>query len=374
MPPKHLTIGQAGLTALLVTKNKKQNNKVMKKTIFISVLALAAAISCTKSDIVDTKFEKEAIGFENYLGRDAQTKGPEATLETLKEGEIGIFGAYTGAANWDGKTEAKLLINERLYWGRAEGASADSWIYDNTAYWTNNQDKYSFLAYSPYSEEAATQPEGKSPQVTFEVNDAIADQIDFVYANTVADKDGANGHVNMVRPASNAPVSLKFKHALTRLSVKAKAAADYTDFTFNITNISITGTFNTSGTFDLYNGTWISKTETANKSYNLTGSVNQALTTAGHDFSAEDNYLMMIPTDFSSSKATLNVTYTITYKGATSNPIPVSVDVTKDFLQGNAYLIILELKRDDKNAIKFTVDEEITGWDNGGDVNVSTNA
>ena len=346
----------------------------MKKVIFLSAIALAAAVSCSKSEVVDTKFANEAIGFENYLGRDAQTKGSEATLETLKEGHIGIFGAYTGAANWDGKTEAKLLINERLYWGRAEGASADSWIYDNTAYWTNNQDKYSFLAYSPYSEEAATQPEGKSPQVTFKVNDAIADQIDFVYANTVANEDGANGHVNMVRPASNAPVSLKFKHALTRLSVKAKAAADYTDFTFNITNISITGAFNTSGTFDLYNGTWISKTKTANKSYDLTGRVNQALTTAGHDFSAEDNYLMMIPTDFSSSKATLNVTYTITYKGATSNPIPVSVDVTKDFLQGNAYLIILELKRDDKNAIKFTVDEEITGWDNGGDVNVSTNA
>ena len=51
----------------------------MKKTIFISVLALAAAISCTKSDIVDTKFENEAIGFETYLGRDAQTKASETT-------------------------------------------------------------------------------------------------------------------------------------------------------------------------------------------------------------------------------------------------------------------------------------------------------
>lgn len=338
----------------------------MKKTIFISVLALAAAISCTKSDIVDTKFEKEAIGFENYLGRDAQTKGAEATLATLKNDGIGIYGVYTGTASWNGVTAANILNNEPLTFD----STKNEWTYTNTAYWTNNQDKYSFLAYSPYSETAATQPEGKSPQVTFAVNDAIASQIDFVYANTKADANGANGHVNMVRPANNAPVSLKFQHALTRLSVKAKAYEAYTDFAFNITNISITGDFNTSGTFDLYNGAWISKTPTANKSYDLTGSVNQALTTTEKDFSASSNYLMMIPTDFSSKNATLNVTYTITYKGATSNPITKPVAVTKDFVQGNAYSIVLTLQRDETNAIKFTVDETITDWTDGGNVNV----
>lgn len=341
----------------------------MKKTIFISVLALAAAISCTKSDIVDTKFEKEAIGFENYLGRDAQTKGAEATLATLKADNIGVFGAYTGDANWDGISEAKLLKNEKLYWGRAEGATEDSWIYTNTAYWTNNSDKYSFLAYSPYSETAATQPSGQSPQVTFTVQDAIAKQKDLVYANTPASE---GGHVNMVRPANGAAVNLKFQHALTRLSVKAKAAATYTDFTFNITNISITGDFNTSGTFDLYEGEWISNTltETEDKSYDLTGEVNKPLTTDAYDFSAGNNYLMMIPTDFSSNKATLNVTYTITYKGVTSGEITKPVEVSKDFVQGNAYSIILTLQRDETNAIKFTVDETITDWTNGGNVNV----
>ena len=38
----------------------------MKKVIFISALAIAAAASCTKSDIVDTKFN-EAISFESYI-------------------------------------------------------------------------------------------------------------------------------------------------------------------------------------------------------------------------------------------------------------------------------------------------------------------
>ena len=340
----------------------------MKKTIFISVLALAAAVSCTKSDIVDTKFEKEAIGFENYLGRDAQTKGAEATLATLKTDEIGIFGVYTGENSWNGTSAANILINERLYWGLAEKATDYSWIYNNTAYWTNNRDKYSFLAYSPYSATAATQPSGKSPQVTFSVQDAIANQKDLVYANTPASE---GGHVNMVRPANGDAVNLKFHHALTRLSVKAKAFEAYTDFTFNVTNISITGAFNTSGTFDLYNGAWISKTPTANKSYDLTGAVNQSLTTSEYDFSA-GNYLMMIPTDFSTNKATLNVTYTITYKGATSTPITKPVEVSKNFLQGNAYSIVLTLQRDETNAIKFTVDvdEPVTGWTDSGNVNV----
>ena len=175
----------------------------------------------------------------------------------------------------------------------------------------------------------------------------------------------------MVRPANGDAVNLKFHHALTRLSVKAKAFEAYTDFTFNVTNISITGAFNTSGTFDLYNGAWISKTPTANKSYDLTGAVNQSLTTSEYDFSA-GNYLMMIPTDFSTNKATLNVTYTITYKGATSTPITKPVEVSKNFLQGNAYSIVLTLQRDETNAIKFTVDvdEPVTGWTDSGNVNV----
>ena len=130
----------------------------MKKTIFISVLALAAAISCTKSDIVDTKFEKEAIGFENYFGRDAQTKGDNASVTSIATGGgIGVYGYYTGdPANggWEEGLAANLLKNEHL----TSTDNGVNWTYTNKAYWTNDSDEYTFFAYAPYGKATASQP------------------------------------------------------------------------------------------------------------------------------------------------------------------------------------------------------------------------
>jgi hypothetical protein len=67
----------------------------MKKVIFISALAIAAAVSCTKSDIVDTKFGNDVIGFESYVGRDAQTKASVETATTLQATGFGVYGFYT---------------------------------------------------------------------------------------------------------------------------------------------------------------------------------------------------------------------------------------------------------------------------------------
>ena len=69
----------------------------MKKVIFISALAIAAAVSCTKSDIVDTKFD-EQISFETYLGRDAQTKAAVISDTNLKS--VKVLGYYGGKEKW----------------------------------------------------------------------------------------------------------------------------------------------------------------------------------------------------------------------------------------------------------------------------------
>ena len=80
--------------------------------IFISILALAAAVSCTKSDIVGSMSTSSEIGFETYLGRDAQTKATVATAESLRKPKgqgIGIYGFYTGAGSWTETTAANIL-------------------------------------------------------------------------------------------------------------------------------------------------------------------------------------------------------------------------------------------------------------------------
>ena len=347
----------------------------MKKVIFLSAIALAAAVSCSKSEVVDTKFGNEAIGFENYLGRDAQTKADVASVTSLAaDGGIGIYGYYTGdpANEWVENSEANLLQNEHLYWGSIDGET-EGWIYDKTAYWTNDTDEYTFFAYAPYGKATASQPEGGNPQIEYTLPQTLANQVDLVYSNN---------NKNITKRES---VALTFSHALARLSVTANAVKYADGLTFTVTDIAISGPFNTKGTFDLAKGKWLSTSTPATAPYDLTSTTGQLLTEDPYKFSeVEKNYMMMIPTAFSVKKETvdgkevynydkaakLTVTYTMTYKGATSKPVTKDVYITTPFEQGNAYVIKLTLQRDEANAIKFSV-TSIPGWGTENEVPVS---
>lgn len=319
----------------------------MKKVIFISAIALAAAVSCTKSEVVDTKFN-EQIGFETYLGRDAQTKAPVATSIT----EAGIYGYYTAAQKYDSKTStANLWVN-----GTLSGAGS----VDPVKYWTNDSDWYSFAAYAPKGNTNLTVPTTEfngDPVITYNVPNALGSQIDLLYASAIDQK----------KPASGASVALPFKHALSRLTVKAQAAAG--DFTFTITDITVSGGFYTAGELNLVSGEWTKTTaavaegEGKNDTYTIfNGSsvlsptqVDYAVTDKG-----SDNYLMFIPT---SNEVKVNVTYTITYANQVSNPNVKSFVVTPEggFAQGFAYGVNLNFMLDTDNAITFNV--SVSPWD-----------
>lgn len=339
----------------------------MKKVIFLSAIALAAAVSCSKSEVVDTKFGNEAIGFENYLGRDAQTKAGVATVETLAtDGGIGVYGYYTGTTTWADKSKANLLANEHL----TSSDNGKTWTYTNTAYWTNATDKYTFFAYAPFGKATASQPKDANPQIEYTVDPLLSKQVDLVYTKAIE-----NTNVNISKRES---VALTFAHALARLSVKANAT-EYNNLTFTITNISISGAFNTYGTFDLAAGKWLTTdTPATAPSYDLTGTVEQLLpATPAYDFSAEtNNYLMMVPTNFAAegaTPATLTVKYYITYEGAKSAEIAKTVSINTNFEQGKAYTINLTLQRDEKNAIKFSVNE-VPDWTAGSSSDVEIDA
>ena len=354
----------------------------MKKVIFLSAIALAAAVSCSKSEVVDTKFESETIGFDTYIGRDAQTKATiadAASLQVAKGGGIGIYGFYTATTDWKATTAAKLLSNENLYY------ADNAWKYDAVKYWTNETDKYTFFAYAPYGNENIVAPTGEvaDPAITYTVVNDLKQQTDLLYSNnaenvtkTSCTKDGTTA------------VPFQFKHALSRLSVKAKAvmydlsgavvntpaANQKYDNIFTITDITLTGKFNTTGTLTLSSGLWTPVKPTATTTYDLVDVASKELNAEFHDFSASANYLMLIPTDFSAegNAANLNVTYTITYAGATSAPITKPLTIATKFEPGKAYSINLILQRDKNNAITFTV-ESIEGWgsETGNDVTVS---
>lgn len=330
----------------------------MKKVIFLAIAAAAALTACSKSEVIDSKYGNDMIGFETYLGRDAQTKGAVANVATVQQKHFGVFGFYTGTQEYAPATPANLMNNTVVSYTEENG-----WTYTPVKYWTNATDKYTFLAYSPASLEA-TQGTDVAPTFKYTVENALANQVDVLYSND---------NKNVVKSER---VNFTFKHALSRITVKANAEmydkegtivtsepeGGY-DNTFTITSLVLDGPFNTTGVFDLNAGTWTLTEGTANYSF-FTGS--QALTGNLYDFAGTDNYLMALPTDFSAKTgegeeaaftktATLTVKYTVTYAGSTSAENTATVAINTNFMQGKAYSINIKLMRDPDNAITFDV-------------------
>ena len=345
----------------------------MKKVIFLAIAAAAALTACSKSEVIDSKYGNDMIGFETYLGRDAQTKGAVADVATVQANAFGVFGFYTGTQEYAAATPANLMNDIEVSYAEETG-----WTYSPVKYWTNTTDKYTFLAYSPAILEA-TQGTGVAPTFTYTVDNDLADQIDVLYSND---------NKNVVKSDK---VNFTFKHALSRITVKANAEmydkegtivtsepeGGY-DNTFTITSLVLDGPFNTTGVFDLNAGTWNLTAGTASYSF-FTDS--QALTGELHDFAGTDNYLMALPTDFSvktgegeeakfAKTATLTVRYTVTYAGSTSAENTATVAINTNFEQGKAYSINIKLMRDPDNAIKFDV-VSVDGW--GDETSVNNN-
>ena len=357
----------------------------MKKVIFISALAIAAAVSCTKSDIVDTKFN-EQISFENYIGRDAMTKA--AVVNKGNIGTAGIYGFYTAGADWSEGSTANLWVNDPLLCSAGTVTPAK--------YWTNEKDKYTFFAYAPKATEtnglvasvkSETVTEVKDPVVTYTVPTNLKDQIDLTYAQV------KNTTKEAVDAAASEKVDMTFKHALARLTVKA-ASAENQEFKFDVKEINIVGDFVTEGTLKLSDNSW---TATANDEasetyvfhrnvvevekedgtkeevYAVYSEANALPVSPARDYAGSDNYLMMIPVNFATTPATVTVKYTTFYAGQESTVNTATFTVNTNFEQGKAYSINLTFSKD-VEAIQFNVSvEDWKPWETDENGNVVEN-
>ena len=330
----------------------------MKKSIFLSVLALAAVVSCQKSEIVDTKYGNDAIGFETYTGRDAQTKATLLYGATKHLEAIGVYGFYLGTADgWTKSSVANLWVNESF------APNTDGiWATTNKKYWTNGTDKYTFFAYAPYAT-AGTLALGSGtgagslvapvvtetltqivdPKLTYTVPTVLANQIDLIYSNNLNPtwKDQNN-------------TKLEFQHALSRISVWAKDNHD--DFSYTITAISLKGNFIGSNNLNLATGNWDSAS-TSEITYPFVVNAGSVATEAAASVTTDD-YLMIIPVLV--TDAVLSVTYNTTYEGIPSASITKEVKLSQNFAKGKAYAIKLEFAPNENDEIKFNV--SVTEW------------
>lgn len=322
--------------------------------------------SCSKSEIVDSKFGNDEIGFQTYLGRDAQTKATVTDNENLES--VKVFGYYGGektwaqgqSALWTNGIELGVSAGTVTQPGSETGKEADK------RYWANDTDLYSFLAYVPTN--------GVS-EVTGEATPTIAYVVDNNFGSdvlvAVPQLDRTKSKLSDNTDVSVAgEVDLKLEHKLSRLTVKT----DVTEggaFQIRIKNISLTGDFYSTAEMALDNPTaWTGETGDFTYTFHDVNDVDVARPTGVNDLAATTDdgngkgYLMMIPVEATDHNAELYVQYT-TYDPVAkqeSRVYDATYTVTNDFVMGYAYAITLQFST---AADLITFDVDVDKWEDG---------
>ena len=362
----------------------------MNKKFFMGIAAMAALtlVSCSSDDLnslSDNSSKNEAISFDGYCGRSAVavngSRGSVVDIKALQastEG-FGVFGNYSSTAEGTPAYGNSLFNNQQVTYDKTKS----KWTYSPLRFWPT-QGHIDFLAYAPYDRQYDNIVTKDNQKLTFTVDSNIENQKDLLYANAVGQtKDNISSAGNKV--------NFQFAHALSKLGYKVKLSGDYSsNATFNLTKITLAGSpdgttkaFYTSGKIDL------SKTNTASDLWSEyatdkqnfdwfsgTSTVTGTVLKHPNDNRAEnEDYLFVIPQKFKTGtdKLYVIVTYTITYKNDTQNPITNTVykQLSNDFEQGKAYMINLTIGR----PIEF--DADVTDWTTDGtnpntDINIDS--
>lgn len=376
----------------------------MDKKFVMGIAAMAALtlVSCSSDDLdsfSDNSSKNEAISFDGYLGRSAVavngSRGSVAMVETLKDKGFGVFGKYTPT---EGQA-SNLFDNQKVTYSIADS----KWTYSPLKFWPANG-KIDFLAYAPY-DKSITLTDGSKIN-NFTVSGTIADQKDLLWTN-------ATSSISANLTSAKEKVKFQFHHALSRLGYNVTLSGDYSSSgaTFTVNKITLAGSpdgtskkaFYKTGTIDLSKivtkenteqnkkdlsktntgtGLWTAGTSDDNKqNFDLVSSA-QTLNQAG--IKSGDNYLFVIPQDFSQTKTEggpdvdelyVYVEYTINY-GSTTGSVTNKVykQIKKHFLQGNAYMLNLTLGL----PIEFDVDVTgvgagVDGWGTDEGINIGSN-
>ena len=371
------------------------NQKVMKKYFIIAAAAIVALAACTKSEI-DTPAQKE-ISYNAITAKNTVSKAIiDHSFYAPNDPAFGIWALYQ-PTNWS--TDK----NVSDFWvGTAANASAqitnttgtDAGYWKNAAgidYWPISG-KLVFMGYSPYDHvsskatigKGAGDDAGKVLLTVTDFNSATGDWVDdLMYSDPVEksandtgyDHDGADGTATLYDG-----VPVMFHHALSMITVKAKAAATYTGYTFAINSITLTIDDKATLTAMAAPGSsavadWTEAGTEASKTLTLTSAAS-GLTTS---YEAMSEPVLVIPQTLDASAGAgydkLVINYTLTHNEVAST-VEKTIYIQKastleSLLKNTKYNLNLEFSL---TEIKYSPD--ITPWESAADTayNVPGNA
>ena len=325
----------------------------MDKKFFMGIAAMAALtlVSCSSDDLnslSDNSSKNEAISFDGYCGRSAVavngSRGSVVDIKALQESTegFGVFGNYSSTAEGTPAYGNNLFKNQQVTYDKTKS----KWTYSPLRFWPT-QGHIDFLAYAPY--DAGTKFTSTSI-VDFTVKDKVADQKDLLWANATNKTNGT--------------VTFNFAHALSRLgySVKLKDASYESVATITLNKITLAGStteptqnaFYIKGTIDLSTGNWSTASSNDAKQnfewFDNKTSGDKTLSNNEVIKNPDNEYLFVIPQDFSTGNANADqlyviVEYTVSYNGGVKATVPykVSQQLTNNFEKGKAYTINLTI-------------------------------
>ena len=283
------------------------------KKLFIAIMAVAAAVSCSQELTVDAP-KGAAIAFDNLFVENS-TRANDLNAEGIKNVGFGVTGYIVNAAGQQGK----IFDNKEIAW------NGSAYTYSPAQYWTAGN-TYTFAALVPYvdAQWEYTPTDATNGQITFD-NEAAAANQDLLYSY----KSETMPESIVSKPAA---VEFTFSHLLSRVKFSFKNGfGDGENITLQIKDVVVTNV-HSNGSVDVVDGAvqdWTVGTETFNRAF---GNAGDGILAVGAKGTTEHFYL--IPAD-----ATYNLTFVVDLyqAGVLADTYNRSANVTLTLEKGKSY-------------------------------------
>lgn len=313
------------------------------KGFYILGIIASVLVSCSSEENGDMPFSSDnntlRVGTYIQQGTRASSKS------TFVDGEkLGLYACQT-TGDYANSYTANYMNNVVVT------KKGEAWEYSPLSSWPTDENEHlSFIAFYPYSENstALTYP------FTLGV-DAEGEQIDplccTVRNANINDRNGTaiNGDEGAASfEAPTGPLTLKFKHMLSRVKVKVKLNTDYPGITTKLNALSLYSIF-TSGTYtvsdDLASGRWGSFSNKATLA--LKPNTTEAVTISTQETVFCDT--LMIPQTISDAPAYLYLSYTHTLAEGGERTVTKNIYLSGSWEPNKIYNYVVNLSLDVNN-------------------------
>ena len=339
----------------------------MKKSLFLAALATIALASCTQNEDFS---QPEKISFNPVNYKAQSTKAPiNTTTYSTNDPSFGVFAFWSETKDWSLTADADL---KQYVGSNGSGVmiSYDSqWKSENDYYWPLSG-KLTFIGYTPYyygnlsNNGPVTASYAKSTKTLSITGFSAQYQDDLMYTvPETAQNLTANGTEYTGTTTSYKGVNIAFRHALSQIVFKAKAADGLAhDTQFKITKIEMKGIKDGADMNVVKNGTpvW---TEYANMNsifdYTVYNDANGVIVETAATSSVSDEIgtgFLMIPQTFSTTPTENTDEFEVTYymegsnmPGVWTGPITKSVKILPQLASvaaGTKYVFTLTISPD----------------------------